>query len=121
VQPTKTAAAPVESSRGPRRGAEPLRAPDTGTPDSSTTTTAAEATDRDQMLDRLQHLRKILPVFAQELASARRHAAQLRRDNRRLLNEVHRLQRQRDNERLQRQHEQVLSPDESQRQPLAPV
>jgi hypothetical protein len=50
--------------------------------------------DRDQMLDRLQHLRTILPVFAQELATARRHAAQLRRDNRRLLEEVHRLQRQ---------------------------
>jgi hypothetical protein len=43
----------------------------------------------------LQHLRTILPVFAQELATARRHAAQLRRDNRRLLEEVHRLQRER--------------------------
>jgi hypothetical protein len=52
------------------------------------------AIDRDQMLDRLQHLRTILPVFAQELATARRHAAQLRRDNRRLLDEVHRLQRE---------------------------
>jgi phage shock protein A len=50
--------------------------------------------DRDQLLDRLQHLRTILPVFAQELATARRHAAQLRRDNRRLLEEVHRLQRE---------------------------
>jgi hypothetical protein len=49
--------------------------------------------DRDQMLDRLQHLRTILPVFAQELATSRRHAAQLRRENRRLLEEVHRLQR----------------------------
>jgi hypothetical protein len=61
---------------------------------SSTASTAAgEVVDREQMLDRLQHLRTILPVFAQELATARRHAAQLRRDNRRLLAEVHRLQR----------------------------
>jgi hypothetical protein len=66
-----------------------------GTPTISTTTSAAVATaDRDQLLDRLQHLRTILPVFAQELATARRHAAQLRRDNRRLLEEVHRLQRE---------------------------
>jgi hypothetical protein len=57
-------------------------------------TAAAEALDRDQLLDRLQHLRTILPVFAQELATARRHTAQLRKDNRRLLEEIHRLQRE---------------------------
>ncbi len=60
---------------------------------STASTVAGEAIDREQMLDRLQHLRTILPVFAQELATARRHAAQLRRDNSKLLAEVHRLQR----------------------------
>jgi hypothetical protein len=34
--------------------------------------------DRDHLLDRLQHPRAIVPVFAQELASARRQAARLR-------------------------------------------
>lgn len=63
------------------------------TPRSSSTisTVAADGLDRDQLLDRLQHLRTILPVFAQELATARRHTAQLRKDNRRLLDELHRL------------------------------
>lgn len=83
------AAAPAER--------EPRSQPDIGrlrTPAISATSSAGTASiDRDQMLDRLQHLRTILPVFAQELATARRHAAQLRRDNRRLLEEVHRLQR----------------------------
>jgi hypothetical protein len=82
--------------------ATPIRAPraqpvvgQLATPTISTTSSASTATiDRDQLLDRLQHLRTILPVFAQELATARRHAAQLRRDNRRLLDEVHRLQRE---------------------------
>ena len=52
------------------------------------------ARDRDHLIDRLQHLRAIVPVFAQELASARRQAAQLRVENGRLLAEVRRLQRQ---------------------------
>jgi hypothetical protein len=52
------------------------------------------ARDRDHLIDRLQHLRAIVPVFAQELASARRQAAQLRVENGRLLEEVCRLQRQ---------------------------
>jgi hypothetical protein len=83
-----------------------------------TSAAVVEATDRDHMLDRLQNLRTILPVFAQELASARRHAAQLRRDNRRLLDEVHRLQRQHD-DRLQRQQASDVAPgDDSPRQPL---
>ncbi len=47
--------------------------------------------DRDHLIDRLQHLRAIVPVFAQELASARRQAAQLRVENGRLLEEVRRL------------------------------
>jgi hypothetical protein len=47
--------------------------------------------DREQVLDRLAHFRTILPAFAQELASARRQTAQLRVENRRLLEEVRRL------------------------------
>lgn len=52
-----------------------------------------EALDREALLDRLHQLRTMLPVFAQELADVRRAAAKLRVDNRRLLDEVHRLQR----------------------------
>jgi hypothetical protein len=50
--------------------------------------------EREQLLDRLQHLRGILSAFAQEAASARRHAARLRLENRRLVEEVRRLQRE---------------------------
>jgi hypothetical protein len=50
-----------------------------------------ETGDRDHLLERLQHLRSILPGFAQELASARRQMAALRVENRGLLEEVHRL------------------------------
>lgn len=56
---------------------------------------AAGGDDRDHLLDRLQHLRGILPVFAQELASARRQTAALRVENRGLLEEVRRLRAQR--------------------------
>jgi hypothetical protein len=64
--------------------------------------TAAAATDgggrdaseppRDHLLERLHNLRSILPVFAAELASARRQAAQLRAENRRLSEQLRRLQ-----------------------------
>jgi len=47
--------------------------------------------DREHLLDRLAHFRTILPAFAQELASARRQTAQLRVENRRLLEELRRL------------------------------
>ena len=47
-------------------------------------------TDRNE----LHNLRTILPVFAQELASARRQTVRLRADNARLLEQVRRLQRQ---------------------------
>jgi hypothetical protein len=50
--------------------------------------------DRDHLLGRLTHLRGILPVFAQELASARRQTAALRVENRGLLEEVRRLRAQ---------------------------
>jgi len=48
--------------------------------------------ERDHLLDRLQILRAIVPAFAQELATARRQAARLRVENRRLLEEVRELQ-----------------------------
>jgi len=57
---------------------------------------AAGATDREHLLERLQHLRGILPMFAQELASSRRQAAALRVENRGLLEEVRRLRAQRE-------------------------
>jgi len=53
------------------------------------------ASERDHLLDRLQNLRTILPVFAQELASARRETARLRLENARLTKQVRELQRQR--------------------------
>lgn len=53
------------------------------------------ATEREHLLDRLAHFRTILPAFAAEVASARRQSAALRVENRRLLEEVRRLRRQR--------------------------
>ncbi len=53
------------------------------------------ASDRDHLLERLHHLRTILPVFAQELASSRRQAAALRVENHGLVDEVRRLRAQR--------------------------
>lgn len=56
---------------------------------------ADDQRDREHLLDRLRSLRTIVPVFAQELASARRQAGRLSTENGRLLAEVRRLQRQR--------------------------
>lgn len=50
-----------------------------------------EAWERDQMLDRLRSLRRVLPALAQEMAAARRQAARLRTDNRRLSEQVRQL------------------------------
>jgi len=61
-----------------------LRAPD---PDTA-------AAEHDQRLgDRLANLRTAMPVLAQELLSARRHAAELKRENERLLSRIRDLQR----------------------------
>jgi hypothetical protein len=49
--------------------------------------------EREHVLDRLIQLRAILPATAQELAGARRQAAALRMQNRRLAAEVRRMQR----------------------------
>jgi hypothetical protein len=56
---------------------------------------SVDASQRDALLGRLQHLRTIVPVFAQELASARRQAAALRQENRKLLERIQELQRDR--------------------------
>ncbi len=55
--------------------------------------TGSEAWERDQMLDRLQNLRRVLPALAQEMAAARRQAARLRIDNRRLSEQVRQLRK----------------------------
>jgi hypothetical protein len=51
--------------------------------------------DREQLLDRLRNLRSILPVFAQEVASARRATARPRKENGRLREQVRQLQHRR--------------------------
>ncbi|HST33725.1 MAG TPA: hypothetical protein VLJ80_09440 [Solirubrobacteraceae bacterium] len=48
--------------------------------------------DHDHLLDRLQNLRTIVPVLATELAAARRQAAQLRVENRKLTEQLRRTQ-----------------------------
>ncbi len=53
-----------------------------------------QASERDYLLERLQNLRAVLPVFAQELASARRQAAQLRLENAGLTEQLRGLQHQ---------------------------
>ena len=52
-----------------------------------------DAWERDEMLDRLRNLRRILPALAQEMAAARRQAARLRTDNRRLSEQVRQLRK----------------------------
>jgi hypothetical protein len=52
---------------------------------------AAQAREREQLTDRLHSLRRVLPVLAQEMAAARRQAAHLRLDNRRLADQVREL------------------------------
>ena len=55
-----------------------------------------DARRHDRLYERLSHLSTILPVFAQELASARREAARLRVENARLAEELRRTQVARD-------------------------
>ncbi len=70
-----------------------------GTGSRSDTHAGREAVDREQLLERLHELRVLVPAFAQELAGVRRVAARLRRDNKRLLAEVQRLQAKHDGDR----------------------
>lgn len=53
-----------------------------------------DARERDQLTDRLHSLRRLLPVLAQEMASARRQAAHLKVDNRRLTEQVREMRAQ---------------------------
>jgi hypothetical protein len=69
-----------------RRKGEPVRTYVASQPE-------ADARDRGQLLDRLENLRNIVPVFAHELASARRQTAALRLENSRLLERIRELQR----------------------------
>jgi hypothetical protein len=55
---------------------------------------ATQAREREQLLDRLRSLRRVLPVLSQEMAAARRQAAHLRLDNRRLSDQVRELRAQ---------------------------
>ncbi len=50
--------------------------------------------ERDLLLERLDHLRGVLPVFAEELAIARRRAARLLAENERLERELQCLRRE---------------------------
>lgn len=56
--------------------------------------TRASAFEREQLADRLHSLRRVLPVLAHEMAAARRQAAHLRIDNRRLSEQVRELRAQ---------------------------
>lgn len=56
--------------------------------------TKALIDEREQLTDRLRSLRRMLPVLAQEMAAARRQAAHLRIDNRRLSEQVRELRAQ---------------------------
>jgi hypothetical protein len=71
-RPPRASAAPARSARAPSEA-------------------ATEAWERNQLLDRLRSLRRALPVLAQEMAAARRQAAHLRIDNRRLTDQVREL------------------------------
>lgn len=86
----------TEIARSSRQGPRGPRGLGAGNGPRSGAHAAAEAIDREHLLNRLQHLRGILPIFAEELASARRQSAALRVENRGLLEEVRRLRRERE-------------------------
>ncbi len=83
------------ASRSTAAPGSPARTRITGARRSPGDAQRTEALDRDALLEPLHQLRTVLPAFAQELADVRRAAAKLRVDNRRLLEQVHRLQRER--------------------------
>ena len=80
IEPVSTIAVPQVAAREPLEIRPPTNFP--VSPNSS------EAIEREQLLDRLQNLRRVLPALAQEMASARRQAARLRSDNRKLIEQV---------------------------------
>ncbi|HEX3693737.1 MAG TPA: hypothetical protein VHU13_10385 [Solirubrobacteraceae bacterium] len=62
--------------------------------DALATEPTTHAWEREQLTDRLLSLRRVLPALAQEMAAARRQAAHLRIDNRRLTEQVRELRAQ---------------------------
>jgi hypothetical protein len=75
----------------PQSPAAPL---DAHAPRLSVHKAGSEAWERDQLIDRLRSLRRVLPVLAQEMAAARRQAARLKIDNRQLTEQVRELRAQ---------------------------
>jgi hypothetical protein len=80
IESVSTIALPTVTAAEPPAVAPPARRP--------LGPSASEAAEREQLLDRLQSLRRVLPVLAQEMAAARRQAARLRTDNRKLVEQV---------------------------------
>ena len=88
----ETTREPTLSRRGPFDAPDlELLAPTGRAPHSATNPGHSEAWEREQMLDRLRRLRRVLPALAQEMVAARRQAARLRTDNRRLSEQVREL------------------------------
>jgi hypothetical protein len=82
----KVSATAVTQPQSPLDG---LDAPTPPLPDGHES--GSEGWERDKLIDRLSSLRRMLPVLAQEMASARRQAARLTVDNRRLTEQVREL------------------------------
>jgi hypothetical protein len=85
VPPAKIGVSSPLGLPGPERSAGPL----------ATSHPAPRAIDREHLLARLEHLRSVLPVFANELAGDPGETSQLCIENRELLEEVRRVRQQR--------------------------
>jgi hypothetical protein len=79
------------ASREPQLAALATQASDTSASRHAINPAGSGAWERDQLLDRLGSLRRVLPALAQEMVAARRQAARLRTDNRRLAEQVRQL------------------------------
>jgi len=82
-----------QRSRGFLGGGSEPRLGALGTPGAGPRRTEVDAAEQDHIRDRLQNLRTVVPVLAEELASARRQTAELRRENDRLVQRIRDLQR----------------------------
>jgi hypothetical protein len=81
----------VSKTTASSRQRQPLRGLDAPAPRLPGHAIGSEAWERDQLIDRLRSLRRVLPVLAQEMATARRQAARLKIDNRHLTDQVREL------------------------------
>lgn len=79
----------TDTGGAPRKPSPALRAVEEI--DADTPPEVLAAREREQLIDKLQSLRRALPVLAQEMASARRQAAHLKLDNRRLSEQIREL------------------------------